>query len=117
MRSGDLALRSAVGGGHCRSGRDLHRSTISTIKPKGEKKGRGYAHKHKVLNLVDRDTKQVRSVVVDNLTAAHLTAIIEENIAKEARVMTDEAGQHRKLKETSEGAMATRATAKASTWT
>ena len=25
-----------------------------TIKPKGEKKGRGYAHKHKVLALVDR---------------------------------------------------------------
>ena len=75
-----------------------------TIKPHGEKKGRGYAHKHKVLSLVDRDTKQVRSMVVDNLTAAHLTPILEENIAKEARVMTDEAGQYRKrLKDTFEG--------------
>ena len=88
-----------------------------TIKPHGEKKGRGYAHKHKVLSLVDRDTKQVRSMVVDNLTAAHLTPILVENIAKEARVMTDEAGQYKKLKEAFGVATATRAMAKASTST
>lgn len=68
-----------------------------TVKPKGEKKGRGYAHKHKVLSLVDRTTGQKRSMVVDDLSAKTLTPILRENIAKEARVMTDEAGQYTKL--------------------
>ena len=36
-------------------------------KPVGEKKGRGYHHKHKVLALVDRDSGQARSMVVDDL--------------------------------------------------
>lgn len=66
-------------------------------KPKGEKKGRGYHHKHKVLSLVDRDTGQKRSMVVDDLSAKTLVPILKENIAKEARVMTDEASQYRKL--------------------
>jgi transposase-like protein len=68
-----------------------------TIKPKGVKKGRGAAHKHKVLSLVDRDTGQKRSMVVDDLSAKTLVPILRENIAREARVMTDEAGQYRKL--------------------
>ena len=63
-----------------------------TIKPEGEKKGRGYAHKHKILSLLDRDSGQKRSMVVDSLKAKDLTPILKANIAKEARVMTDEAG-------------------------
>ncbi|MCC0809010.1 IS1595 family transposase [Methylobacterium sp. W2] len=74
-----------------------------TVKPKGEKKGRGYAHKHKVLSLVDRDTGQKRSMVVDDLSAKTLLPILKENIAKEARVMTDEAGQYGKLSATFTG--------------
>lgn len=66
-------------------------------KPHGEKKGRGYAHKHKVLSLVDRTTGQKRSMVVDDLSAKTLVPILKENIAAEARVMTDEAGQYGKL--------------------
>ena len=68
-----------------------------TIKPKGEKKGRGYAHKHKVLALVDRTTGRARSMVVDDLKAKTLVLILVENIAKEAKVYTDEAGQYRHL--------------------
>ena len=37
------------------------------VKPKHSKKGRGYAHKHKVLALVDRETGRARSMVVDDL--------------------------------------------------
>ena len=40
-----------------------------TVKPKGQKKGRGYAHKHKVLTLMDRNTGQAKSMVVDDLKA------------------------------------------------
>ena len=68
-----------------------------TIKPKGEKKGRGYAHKHKVLSLVDRSTGRQRSMVVDSLKAADLMPILTANIAAEAIVMTDEAGQYKNL--------------------
>ena len=68
-----------------------------TIKPKGEKKGRGYHHKHKVLALVDRATGRARSMVVDSLKAGDLAPILRENIAKEARLMTDEAAYYTKV--------------------
>ena len=67
------------------------------VKPKHSKKGRGYAHKHKVLALVDRETGRAKSMVVDDLKAKTLVPILKENIAKEATVYTDEAGQYRYL--------------------
>ena len=63
-------------------------------KPKGVKKGRGYEHKNKVLSLVDRTTGQARSMVIDNLSAKTVIPILQANIAQEARVLTDEAGQY-----------------------
>jgi transposase-like protein len=62
-------------------------------------KRRGFAHKHKVLSLIDRAPRQVRSIVVDNLKAETVVPILKENIAHEARVMTDDAGQYKYLKE------------------
>jgi transposase-like protein len=95
MRSGDVTPFGSGGGivevdetfiGHDKA-----------IKPEGEKRGRGYAHKHKVLSLIDRDTGRQRSMVVDSLKAADLTPILVANIAAEAHVMTDEAGQYRNI--------------------
>ena len=95
MRSGDLSPFGSDGGivevdetfiGHDR-----------TIKPVGEKKGRGYAHKHKVLSLIDRNTGRQRSMVVDSLKAKDLLPILNDNIAAEAIVMTDEASYYNKL--------------------
>jgi transposase-like protein len=63
------------------------------IIPKGEKKGRGYAHQFKVLALVDRKTGRARSMVVDNIKAKDLTPILTADIAAESTVCTDEAGQ------------------------
>ena len=37
--------------------------------PMGKKKGRGYAHKYKVLALVDRTSGRAKSMVVDDLKA------------------------------------------------
>lgn len=95
MRDGALAPMSSAGGvvevDETFIGNDREK------KPHGEKKGRGYAHKHKVLSLVDRTTGQKRSMVVDDLSAKTLVPILKENIAAEARVMTDEAGQYGKL--------------------
>lgn len=67
------------------------------LKPKSEKKGRGYHHKHKVLSLVDRNTGQKWPTVVDDLSAKTLLPILRRNITEETRVMTNEAGQYRKL--------------------
>lgn len=62
-----------------------------TIKPKGVKKGRGFHHKNKVFALVDRSTKQARSMVVDDVKASTLAPIIRNNVAPEAQLMTDDA--------------------------
>ena len=61
-----------------------------TIKPRGEKRGRGFHHKNKVLSLVDRNSGQARSFVVDDVKATTLAPIIRENLAREAKLMTDE---------------------------
>jgi transposase-like protein len=66
----------------------------------GAEKRRGYAHKMKVLSLIDRESGKARSMVVDDLSAKTLVPILEENIAKEATVMIDEAGQYGKLSDT-----------------
>lgn len=61
-----------------------------TIKPKGEKRGRGFHHKNKVLSLVDRESGKARSFVVDDVKASTLAPIVRENLAREAKLMTDE---------------------------
>lgn len=58
---------------------------------------RGYAHKHKILSLLDRSTGRARSQVIDSLKAKDIIPILEENIEYEARVMTDDAGQYKHL--------------------
>lgn len=65
-----------------------------SIKPVGQKKGRGYAHKHKVLTLVDRASGKARSMVVDDLKVSTLAPIVRANVAREARLMTDEANHY-----------------------
>ena len=54
----------------------------------------GYMHKNKILSLVDRESGEARSCVVDELNAETVIPILKENIAKEARVMTDDARQY-----------------------
>lgn len=97
MRSGDLAPFGGNGGAV-----EVDETFIGhdkAIKPKGDHKRRGYEHKYKVLALVDRTTGRARSMVVDSLRAEHLTPILQENIARESRVMTDEAHHYRRLRE------------------
>lgn len=94
MRSGDLAPFGGSGGG----GIVEVDETFIGRDPK-RKLGVGYEHKQKVLALVDRDTKRVRSMVVEKLTIKDVTPILQENIAKEAHVMTDQAGMYYYLKD------------------
>ena len=83
MREGDLSPFGAGGG--IVEVDETFIGVDRTKKPKGEKKGRGYAHKHKVLSLVDRDTGRQRSMVVDSLKAADVLPILQANIAGSAR--------------------------------
>lgn len=95
MRSGGLAPFGSDGGTV-----EVDETFIGndrTVKPHGEKRGRGFAHKHKVLSLVDRSSGQARSMVVDGLRTSTLLPILRENIAKEAVIHTDEAAQYQHL--------------------
>src|SRR6266446_4934795 len=89
MRSGDLAVPFGTGGGAVESDETF------IGRQKGKPKQRAWHHKMKVLTLVDRDTRQARSAVVDNLKPATLAPILRKNIAKEARLMTDEGTYYR----------------------
>lgn len=64
---------------------------------KGVPVGRGIYHKMKVLSLVDRSTGAARSMVVDDIRPETLKAAIEDNVKRETRMMTDDAGYYRKL--------------------
>jgi transposase-like protein len=55
---------------------------------------RGGQHKMKVLALVDRDTGRARAQVVDHLSKKDILPILKRNIAREARLSTDEAGYY-----------------------
>lgn len=63
-------------------------------KKKGVKKPKGgTGHKHAVLSLVERGG-DVRSVHVPDVTARTVVPIVNDNIAREARVMTDNAATY-----------------------
>lgn len=57
----------------------------------------GYAHKFKVLSLVDRQRRRASSVVIDDLRMRTIRPILERSIHPESTVMTDEAGQYSRL--------------------
>lgn len=89
MRSGSLATPMGSEGG---SGIVEADETFIGRK-KGVPKRRGTGHKHAVLSLVERGGK-VKSVHVEDVKASTLIPIVNENIAKEARVMTDDAATY-----------------------
>ncbi len=89
MRSGDLAPFGGKGGAV-----EVDETFIGRVE--GKKVRHGYEHKHKVLSLVDRETGRARSMVVDDLKTGTVAPIVRDNVAREARLMTDEA-RHYKL--------------------
>jgi hypothetical protein len=63
---------------------------------RGKKPRGGFAHKHAVFALVERDG-QARSFHVPNVTAETLKPVIKAHMDKQAHLMTDDAGQYRIL--------------------
>lgn len=94
MRSGSLA---PMGGPGSSGIVEADETFIGT--KKGVRKQRAYHHKNAVLSLVERKG-EVRSFHVDNANAANVLPVVRENLAKEAHLMTDEAGHYRKLGDT-----------------
>ena len=92
MRGGDLAPFGANGG-------TVEADETFLWTEPGKEVKKGYAHKRKILSLIDRESGSARSMVIDAVDAKTIVPILEENIAKEARVMTDEAGQYHYLKD------------------
>ncbi|MEK6638296.1 MAG: IS1595 family transposase [Pseudomonadota bacterium] len=90
MASGDLSA-FGQGGGIV----EVDETYIGRVK--GTPKRRAYHHKMKVLALVDRDTGQARTMVVQDVTAKTVMPIVKANVAKEALVMTDESKIYTKV--------------------
>ena len=57
---------------------------------RGMRKTRGPSHKMKVLSLVERGGS-VRSIQVESVSRPTVEAIVMKNVARESRLMTDEA--------------------------
>jgi transposase-like protein len=60
-------------------------------------KKRGTSHKQAVLTLIDRKSKQARSFHIAGSRAEDIAPIARQNIASEARFMTDQATWYKKL--------------------
>jgi transposase-like protein len=92
MRSGDLAQPFGSGGGAVEVDETYYGYKRDYV---GNR--RGWGHKHGVVALVDRDSGQSRWFKIDRSTADQIHPIVLNNIAREARLMTDEATMYRKI--------------------
>jgi transposase-like protein len=91
MRSGALAPFGQGGGAVEVDETFIGRDPENPVKEGSSLKG---ANMNKVLSLIDRDTGAARSFVIKDLRGATIAPILEANISREARLMTDEATQY-----------------------
>lgn len=87
MRSGELGP-FGQGGGAVEVDETFIGLDPAKPKPEGQ---RGVHHMMKVMSLVDRSTGRARSFVIDDMKLATIAPILDENVSREARLMTDEA--------------------------
>lgn len=64
---------------------------------RGWKKQTGGYHKMKVLTLINRDTKQAKSTVMTTINSETVKQVVLQNVAREARLMTDEASYYNRV--------------------
>jgi len=88
MRDGELSVFGGNGGIV-----EVDETFIGKLK--GVEKRRAFHHKMKVLALVDRDSGKARTMVIENVKAETLMPIVIANVAREARIMTDEHSGYR----------------------
>jgi transposase-like protein len=90
MRSGELAPFGGEGG-VVEVDETFFGRREGVEKPRG-----GTRHMVPILSLVHRESGQVRSFVVDNVTTQTLVPIVMRNVDRETYIMTDDAGQYRR---------------------
>jgi transposase-like protein len=90
MRSGSLATPMGGEGAILEADETFIGKKDGEVKPKG---ARGYAHKQAALSLVERGG-DVRSFVIDKANTNNIKPIIDANLAKESRLMTDQAAYY-----------------------
>jgi len=90
MRSGDLTPFGSGGGA-------VEVDETYFQNKKGHAKRPGYQHKMAVVALVDRDTGTMRSFAFERCTVANVVPVVRANIAREARLMTDESRIYTKI--------------------
>ncbi|MCC7393526.1 MAG: IS1595 family transposase [Sphingomonadaceae bacterium] len=88
MRSGDVTPFGGNGGVV-----EVDETFIG--KKKGMPKRRAFHHKMKVLALLDRDSGQARTMVIEDVRAETIMPIVLANVEREARIMTDEHSGYR----------------------
>lgn len=91
MRQGDLAPFGSDGGAV-----EVDETYIGKRKGAGNPKG-GHAHKMAVLALVERNSGKCRMFYVENAAGKLVQPIVLQNLAREARLMTDEATMYRTI--------------------
>jgi transposase-like protein len=91
MREGGLA-RFGLNGGAVEVDETYIGRKAGASLPKG-----GWGHKMTVLGLVDRNSGQARSVVIDDMKATTIAPIVRANLVREARLMTDEHVMYRRI--------------------
>ncbi|MGH8851031.1 MAG: IS1595 family transposase, partial [Casimicrobiaceae bacterium] len=83
MRPASMTPMGQGGGGV-----EIDETYIGVDKTKTKSK-HGPAHKNRVLSLVDRNSGRAVSMIADNMHAKTLIPILQENIAREATILTD----------------------------
>lgn len=91
MRSGELAVPFGSDGGAV----EVDETYIGVLK--GQPIRQSGAHKMKVISLVDRASGQIRSYTFDQMISCYVEPIVKANIAKEARLITDQARIYKML--------------------
>ena len=93
MRTGSLAAPEPMGG----EGAIVEADETFIGKKKGEhRRSGGYAHKQVALSLVARGG-ELRSFVIDRVSAANIKKVVDANLSKESILMTDEAPYYGKI--------------------
>jgi transposase-like protein len=93
MRSGSLATPMGGEGAILEADETFIGKKDGVKKPKN---ARSYHHKQAALSLVERGG-EIRSFVIDKADSANIKPIIDANLAKESRLMTDQASYYIKL--------------------
>ena len=63
----------------------------------GNFSAKGGKNQNAVLSMVDRSTGQLRSVVLDNVTANNVTSVLGANLAQDTRLLTDSSNVYRRM--------------------